>query len=238
MLENQENKLVLLEDLGMLYPNESSKEKKRYGIYKCACGNKFKTQTQGVKNKRTKSCGCLQKKITAENNKKTKTTHGLYNTKLYRLWNGIMQRCTNPNRKDYINYGGRGITVCDRWRVFKNFIDDMYPTFKEGLSIDRINNDLGYSPENCRWATKSIQARNRRISRKNTSKFKGVCFHKIVGEFRSRITVSNKRIDLGTFKTAVEGAIAYNNYIIENNLEGFILNEIPQEYLEKEITNE
>lgn len=220
MLENQENKLVLLEDLGMLYPNESSKEKKRYGLYKCVCGNKFKTQTQGVKNKRIKSCGCLQKKITAENNKKTKTTHGLYNTKLYRLWNGIMQRCTNPNRKDYISYGGRGITVCDRWKVFKNFADDMYPTFKEGLSIDRINNDLGYSPENCRWATKTVQSRNTKVLQKNNSTgYRGVIFVKSRNIFRVQIGLNSKLIHLGYFTDKLEAAKAYDKYVTDNNLE-------------------
>lgn len=220
MLENQENKLVLLEDLGMLYPNESSKEKKRYGIYKCVCGNKFKTQTQGVKNKRTKSCGCLQKKITAENNKKTKTTHGLYNTKLYRLWNGIMQRCTNPNRIDYINYGGRGITVCDRWKNPKNFVEDMQSDYKQGLTIDRINPNGDYNPDNCRWTTKKVQSRNTRVLQKNNSTgYRGVFFVKSRNIFRVQIGLNSKLINLGYFDNALDAAKAYDQYVIDNNLE-------------------
>ena len=227
--ENNEQlpKPFLIEDLGMLYPTEKSKKKARYGLYRCGfCGNKFKSQIQDVKSQRTLSCGCYKKRRVIETHK----THGLIETRLYRIWASIKDRTLNPKLKVYQDYGGRGITICDEWKndfmSFYNWaISNGYEENK-GLSIDRIDNDGNYCPENCRWATQTIQNRNQRIKKNNTSGYKGVSYSKRDGNYRTYITINKKRIHLGLYLTAVEGAIAYNNYIIENNLEGFILNEI------------
>ena len=140
-MKNNQKELVLLEDLGMLYPTNTSKNKTRYGIYECFCGKEFKARTQHIKQKNTKSCGCFQKEKSIIFN----TKHSLNKHRLYPVWNGIIQRCTNRNNKSYKYYGNIGITVCDRWLNVANFIEDMYPTFQEGLSIDRIDNDKGYN---------------------------------------------------------------------------------------------
>ena len=232
-------KPILIEDLGMIYPTESSKRKARFGLYKCGlCGNEFRTQSSLVKCGYTKSCGCYRKRQASEINK----THGLYKSKLYSIWVSIKNRTLKPKHKDYNDYGGRGITICDEWKndfmSFYNWAMSNGYEENKGLSIDRIDNDGNYCSANCRWTTQTIQNRNRRIPKNNTSGYKGVSYFKKSGSYEAYINIKPKRIHLGLYPTAVEGAIAYNNYIIENNLEGFILNEIPKEYLEKEITNE
>ena len=80
----------------------------------------------------------------------------------YRIWNGMISRCHNPNRKDYPNYGGKGIRVCDKWKTFNGFWEDMSLGYSETLQIDRIDGTKGYEPGNCRWATPKQQQRNRR----------------------------------------------------------------------------
>ena len=220
-------KPILLEDLGKMFPTEKSKQRRGFGIYKCGfCGTEFKTMLHNVKRGTTKSCGCYTKK------------HGLKNTRLYSIWCSMKKRTLNPKNKHHINYGGRGITICDEWKndfvPFYNWAMTNGYEENKGLSIDRIDNNGGYYPENCRWTTKVIQGRNQRIRKNNKSGYKGVNYHKSTGKYQASIG-DGKQKYLGSFLTPVEGAIAYNNYIIENNLEGFILNEIPKEYLNQYI---
>lgn len=99
----------------------------------------------------------------AEINRK-RATHRMTKTRIYKIWVNIIGRCTNPNDKDYPRYGGRGITISDEWRKFENFYSDM-GNKPAGMQIDRINNNQGYSRENCRWATPSENSRNRRSAR-------------------------------------------------------------------------
>lgn len=134
-------------------------------LCRCDCGTVkqipgcYLTPKRGGK-KPTRSCGCLKIETTARRNFR----HGLSKTKIYNLWNSMVMRCHNPSSDAYELYGGRGIKVCRRWRRFKNFIADM-GTPRRGMTIERINNNLGYSPSNCKWDTRLNQARNCRNNR-------------------------------------------------------------------------
>ena len=132
---------------------------------KCDCGNETIVRAGGLTSGKTRSCGCLKDELASER----LTTHGETGSRLYYVWTGMKQRCTNPNHKSYESYGGRGITVCDEWlhdyEAFRKWAiesgyDETAPTHQ--CSIDRIDNDKGYSPDNCRWATASEQRVNSR----------------------------------------------------------------------------
>lgn len=132
-------------------------------VCKCECGNIKTINATDLVRGRTKSCGCLQK----ESAIKTHTKHGLRHTRIYKTWEDIKKRCLNSKTRSYKNYGGRGITVCDEWLTFKPFYDwAMANGYNDTLTIDRINVDGNYEPNNCKWATMKEQQNNKRTNRK------------------------------------------------------------------------
>lgn len=136
--------------------------------------------------------------------------HGLRNHRLYNTWVEMRRRCNDPKRKDYPRYGGRGITVCDRWDNFASFLTDMGEK-PEGMTLDRIDNDGNYEPGNCRWATPKEQAKNRRgpsISKRNKSGIIGVSWCKANSKWQVHIGINRKSIYIGSFSTKKEAAKA------------------------------
>ena len=194
-------------------------KKIRKASFLCFCGNKFENAIVNIKRNHTTSCGCLSSRT-----KPINQTHGLSNHKLYGVWNGIKKRCNNKNSKEYKNYGGRGIIMCDEWKDdFKSFYDwALSNGYDEKLTLDRKDNDGNYEPSNCRWETKIIQGRNQR-KRQGSSEYRGVRLNKN-GTWSSRIQVNGKRIRLGCYDCEIEAARVRDYHIKENKLKGFILN--------------
>lgn len=129
--------------------------------YECSCGGGGITTTDAIR--RISSCGCIKAENGKEYFRKRNTIHGESNTRLYTIWENMINRTTNSKSKDYKNYGGRGITVCQEWKNFLNFKEwALNNGYSEELTIDRMENDKGYSPDNCRWADRETQDNNKR----------------------------------------------------------------------------
>ena len=131
------------------------KRSARYWVCKCDCGTVKDVRGPELVNGSTTSCGCYN----AEKSRK----HGKEGTTIYSVWASMKYRCQNPKSRAYPNYGGRGITVCEAWKDFMNFYADMGDA-PEGMDLDREDNEKGYTPENCRWVSRTVNMNNRRVN--------------------------------------------------------------------------
>lgn len=138
--------------------------KRRLALWKCQCecGNVIVTAGKLLRSGESASCGCLRKERSSAAARVAKTIHGHTsggNSRTYRIWANMVSRCTNPRFDSFRHYGARGISVCESWKTFSNFLEDMGPA-PEGLTLDRIDGNGNYQASNCRWVTSKQQAEN------------------------------------------------------------------------------
>ena len=190
-------KLVVMEEAEPIY-SKTGKMIRRWKC-KCDCGNITIVRHGDLRNGSTVSCGCYNYE-----KESVLKTHGYSRTKLGRVFDGMKQRCNNPNNKNYEKYGGRGIRICTEWlNDTKKFFDwAIRNGYKEGLSIDRINVNGNYEPDNCRWADSETQCLNQRIRKDNKTGYKGIYYSE--GAYRVQIRRNKKRYYFGSYKTLPE----------------------------------
>ena len=200
---------ILLKDLGT---RKYSNRNRRFGLYQCPfCNNSFECSSDNVKQGYKKSCGCVSSKLKGDFH----ITHNLKNHKLYKVWSSMKQRCNNLNSKSFKNYGARGIKVCNEWENdFKAFYDWAIKNgYKDGLSIERENNNGNYGPLNCIFATMQVQNCNKRYF---NSGYIGVSNQG--NRYIASLSIDNKKLYIGSYKTELEAALARDNYILVNKL--------------------
>lgn len=207
---------------GMLTVLKRDESNTKKFICLCECGKTTSTTKQRLTEGSCRSCGCMKYIWIAEGSRKHGESKGGRNSPTYQSYIAMKQRCLNPSRKDYENYGGKGITVCDRWleespKGYLNFVNDMGERL-ENTTLDRKDSKGNYCKENCRWSSKRIQSVNtdRSKSENSTSQYRGVSLRKINGRWMSRIGNGvGGYIWLGDYATENEAALAYNTKALE-----------------------
>lgn len=173
-------------------------------LCKCDCGKEKIVLVSYLNSGRVVSCGCSR----TERITKMKYNHGDHGSPEYRVWQSMIRRCTDETHKNFDDYRGRGITICDRWlESYSNFLGDMgrRPSLK--YTLERIDNDGNYNKSNCKWADKVEQARNRRVRKNNKFGVTGVSFNKLTNKYSAGISVDRKWVIIGTY-SHLEDAIA------------------------------
>lgn len=175
---------------------------------KCDCGEEKTVSSNHLRMGTVQSCGCLNAELCRERIAKINTTHGKSNTRLYRIWAGMLRRCFNARADNYEYYGARGITVCDEWKnSFQTFYDwSMVNGYADNLSIDREDVNGNYEPTNCRWVTMKEQNYNTGLRNDNKSGHKGVTKRK--NRWLAYISIDGHTKHIGTYDTYEEAVKA------------------------------
>jgi len=209
--------MKLIKDLGLQYATKKSKTKVHFGIFECPmCKEHFRTHRwSGLNDKTTKCMPCASRL--------RNTTHGASGERLYSIWIGMKRRCLNTKHKHYKKYyGGKGIKIYSEWVadyfIFKKWA--LLNGYSNNLTIDRVDGEGNYEPSNCRWVSRKVQSRNTpKLSKHNTSGYRGVCFDKQRNKWVVHICVNGTQKYLGRFQYPWTAAYAYDSYILVNNLE-------------------
>lgn len=170
-------------------------------VCKCECGNEKIAHQYNLRKGSTLSCGCLNK----ERVKEVNTVHGRTDTRLHLTWRGILARCLNPNGNSYKHYGGRGITVCERWMSFENFLADMGEK-PEGKSIERIDVNGNYEPANCKWASPQEQGFNRRGNKQYLVDGEWLFLKQLADKWGVSSHTAKNRINRANYEVKITGA--------------------------------
>lgn len=205
--------MKLIEDLGRIPISEGSVHKAQFGIYECTeCLKPFKANSSKVKARNIELCP-----ICAKDGRHRKT-HGGTGTRLHNIWKNMKARCYNKNSTSYTDYGAKGVIIYTKWlenyAEFKLWAENN--GYSDVLTIDRINPEGNYEPENCRWANSSTQVANQRQRVKDNGLCTGIHQHK--NKFKAMISVEGQVNYLGLFDTLEEAVKVRNTFIISNNL--------------------
>lgn len=204
-------------------------KKDKEWTYVCICGNTGAARPGHLINGNVKSCGCLHSEVSKINGAKSKNlfentyskTHGMYGTRPYRIWVGMKTRCDNKNVREYPDYGGRGITYCEKWKTFQGFWEDMQEGYSDDLTIDRTDTNGNYEKDNCRWVDMSVQSHHKRKRKNSKCTYIGVK-KRSDNRFEASFCKHGVVEYLGSYKTEYEAAQAYDDayelvYGVRNN---------------------